>query len=209
MSASDEGRLAFFYIFKWIIKILEGQLMTENIGNVFYFDWEMDLLHWFQSIRNPFLDFIVPKISFLANGGWFWGLLVLLLIALPVKRKLGLQAACALLVSAIICNLFLKLTIMRCRPCWLDSGIELLVKIPRDFSFPSGHSNASFSVSTAIFTKNRKLGIPLMILAAGIAISRLYLFVHWPTDVLAGVFIGTVCGMASCLLFREKTASKA
>ena len=175
----------------------------ENIGNIFYFDWEMDLLNWFQSIRNSFLDFWVPKISFLGNGGWFWILLVLLLIAIPVKRKLGLQAAFALVVGAIICNLLLKLTVMRCRPCWLENEISLLVKIPKDFSFPSGHSSASFSTATAIFTRQKNIGIPLLLLASGIAISRLYLFVHWPTDVLCGIVIGIACGALSYVAFEK------
>ena len=82
---------------------------------------------------------------------------------------------------------------MRCRPCWLEPEVQMLVKIPHDFSFPSGHSNASFAVATAIFSRNKKLGIPALILAAAIAISRLYVFVHWPTDVLVGTIIG-ICG---------------
>jgi len=165
----------------------------ENIGNVFYFQWELDLLHWFQSIGNDALDFIVPKITFLGDAGWFWIVATLLLIILPFNRKIGFQSALALIITAIICNLILKPTIMRARPCWIESEIELLVKIPKDYSFPSGHSNASFAVATSIFMRNKKLGIPAIILAAAIALSRLYVFVHWPTDVLAGIAIG-VCG---------------
>ena len=173
----------------------------ENLGNIFYFDWELDLLHWFQSIHNPILDFIVPKITFLGNGGWFWIAIVIALLILKSTRKLGIQSAIALVVSAIICNLILKHAFMRCRPCWLEPEIQLLVKIPHDFSFPSGHSNASFAVATAIFTRNRKWGLPALILAAMIAVSRLYVFVHWPTDVIVGIFTGTVCGIASFYIF--------
>jgi undecaprenyl-diphosphatase len=75
----------------------------------------------------------------------------------------------------------------------LEPEVQLLVKVPHDYSFPSGHSNASFAVATAIFTRNKKLGIPALILAAAIAISRLYVFVHWPTDVLVGSLTG-ICG---------------
>jgi undecaprenyl-diphosphatase len=162
-------------------------------SKVFYFDWELDLLHWFQSIHNGFLDFIVPKITFLGNAGWFWIVLTALLLILPFNRKMGLQATISLILTFTLCNLILKPSIMRCRPCWLEQDVQMLVKIPHDFSFPSGHSNASFAVATAIFTRNKKLGIPALILAAMIAISRLYLFVHWPTDVLAGTCIG-ICG---------------
>lgn len=165
----------------------------ENIGNIFYFQWELDLLHWFQSIHNEVLDFIVPKITFLGDAGWFWILVALLFLILPYNRKIGVQAAIALVLTALVCNIILKPGIMRCRPCWLEPDVALLVKIPHDFSFPSGHSNASFAVATCIFSRNKKLGIPALILAAMIAISRLYVFVHWPTDVMAGIVVG-ICG---------------
>ena len=164
-----------------------------NIGNIFYFDWELDLLHWFQSIHNSVLDFIVPKITFLGNAGWFWIVIILLLLILPYNRKMGIQGLIALIMTFILCNLVLKPGLMRCRPCWMETDVNMLVNIPHDFSFPSGHSNASFTVATAILTRNKKLGIPAIILAAAIALSRLYLFVHWPTDVLAGTIIG-ICG---------------
>ena len=165
----------------------------ENIGNIFYFNWELDLLHWFQSIHNSFLDFIVPKITFLGNGGWFWIVITLLLLILPFNRKMGVQAAISLILTFILCNLILKPSIMRARPCWIEPEVQLLVKIPHDYSFPSGHSNASFAVASAIFAQNKKLGIPALILAAAIAISRLYVLVHWPTYVLAGIITG-ICG---------------
>ncbi len=162
-------------------------------SKVFYFDWELDLLHWFQSIHNSVLDFIVPKITFLGNAGWFWIVVVLLLLVLPFNRKIGVQATISLILTVIVCNVILKPSIMNCRPCWLEPEVQLLVKVPHDFSFPSGHSNASFAVATAIFTRNKKLGIPALVLAVMIAISRLYVFVHWPTDVLAGTCVG-ICG---------------
>ena len=163
------------------------------MGNIFYFQWELDLLLWFQSIHNGFLDWIVSKITFLGYGGWFWIVVTLLLLILPFNRKMGVQAAISLILTVIICNVILKPSIMRCRPCWLEPDVQMLVSIPKDFSFPSGHSNASFAVATAIFTRNKKLGIPALVLAALIAISRLYVFVHWPTDVLVGSLIG-ICG---------------
>jgi undecaprenyl-diphosphatase len=182
----------------------------ENLGNIFYFDWELDLLHWFQSIHNGFLDFIVPKITFLGNAGWFWIVVALLLLILPFNRKMGAQAAISLTLTFILCNLILKPTIMRCRPCWLEPEVQLLVNVPHDFSFPSGHSNASFAVATAIFTRNKKLGIPAIVLAALIAISRLYVFVHWPTDVLVGTLTGICGGIVSYYIieFISKRRSK-
>ena len=112
---------------------------------------------------------------------------------MPLYRKIGVHAAVSLIMAVIICNVILKPWIMRCRPCWLEPEVQLLVKIPHDYSFPSGHSNASFAVATSIFMRNKKLVIPAIVLAALIAISRLYVFVHWPTDVLVGTIIG-ICG---------------
>ena len=162
-------------------------------SRVFYFDWELDLLHWFQSIHNDVLDWLVPKITSLGNAGWFWIVVTLLLLILPYNRKIGVHAAISLILTVIVCNVILKPWVMRCRPCWLEPEVQMLVKIPHDFSFPSGHSNASFAVATAIFIRDKKLGIPALLLAAAIAISRLYVFVHWPTDVLVGSLIG-ICG---------------
>ena len=86
----------------------------------------------------------------------------------------------------------LKNIAARQRPCWLDPSVELLVAVPKDFSFPSGHSLVSFEGAVCIFLFNRKWGIPALMLAVLTAFSRLYLFVHFPTDVLAGIVMGTV-----------------
>ena len=178
------------------------EAIIEN-SNIFYSQWELDLLHWFQSIHNIVLDWIVPKITMLANGGWFWIVATLLLLLLPLYRKIGVHAAVSLIMAVIICNVILKPWIMRCRPCWLEPEVQLLVKIPHDYSFPSGHSNASFAVATAIFMRNKKLGIPAIVLAALIAISRLYIFVHWPTDVIVGSLVGICCGIISYFIVNN------
>ncbi|SDB52697.1 undecaprenyl-diphosphatase [Pseudobutyrivibrio sp. YE44] len=171
-------------------------------SRVFYFDWELNLLHWFQSIHNDFLDFIVPQITFLGNAGWFWIVITILLIVLPLNRKLGFQAAISIILTVLVCNVILKPMVMRCRPCWLEQDVQMLVKVPHDFSFPSGHSNISFAVATAIFTRNKKFGIPAIILAGCIAISRLYVFVHWPTDVIVGTLIGVSGGIVSYFIIN-------
>ena len=119
-------------------------------------------------------------------------------------RKCGLQVAVAMLLTFIVGNLILKNMIHRDRPCWIDPSITLLVKSPSDFSFPSGHSMNGFTASVSILLCDKKLGIAAVILAAAIAFSRLYNFVHFPTDVIAGIVIGIVSALFVNYLFQRK-----
>ena len=90
----------------------------------------------------------------------------------------------------------IKNIVARERPCWIDNTVNLLIANPKDFSFPSGHTLASFEAAVTIFLFNKKVGIPAIILAALIGFSRLYLFVHFPTDVLGGIILGTVIAVS-------------
>ena len=172
--------------------------MIANMGNVFYFNWEFDLLYWFQSIHNPILDKIVVVITSLGNAGIFWILLTLVMLIVCKDKKVAWTSALALLFSVLVINVFLKNMAMRARPCWIDDTIPLLVKNPKDYSFPSGHSSASFASAVSIvqYAKYRKQGIAAVILAALIAVSRMYVFVHFPTD----VFVGTILGIVEAIL---------
>lgn len=172
--------------------------MIANMGNVFYFNWEFDLLYWFQSIHNPILDKIVVVITSLGNAGIFWILLTLVMLIVCKDKKVAWTSALALLFSVLVINVFLKNMAMWARPCWIDDTIPLLVKNPKDYSFPSGHSSASFASAVSIvqYAKYRKQGIAAVILAALIAVSRMYVFVHFPTD----VFVGTILGIVEAIL---------
>ena len=167
--------------------------------NVFYFDWEYNVLMWFQNNRNGFCDWLMPKLTFLGNSGWFWD---------KKDKRIGWNAVLSILFAFIVCNLILKSAFNRARPCDIWPEIETLVNRPFDSSFPSGHTNASFAVAAAIFANNKKWGIPALILATGIAISRLYLFMHFPTDVLCGALNGIIWATISYIFvqwFFKKT----
>lgn len=154
---------------------------------------EFAILYWFQGLHNPVLDRIAVVITSLGNAGIFWILLTVAMLVFSKKsKKTAWTAAAALILSAIVVNLILKNWVMRDRPCWIDPNVKMLVRIPKDYSFPSGHSSASFACATALFLRNKKVGAPFCILALLIALSRMYLFVHWPTDVLAGTAIGII-----------------
>ena len=115
----------------------------------------------------------------------------------------------------LIGNIFLKNLVARDRPCWIDPTIQLLVASPKDFSFPSGHTCASFASAFAIYKCKevfpKKWRTAAMVLATLIALSRLYVGVHYPTDVLGGLIVGLFSGWAGWKieeLIMKKRAEK-
>ena len=141
--------------------------------------WEFNLLDQIQQhLANDFLNALVPRISSLGDAGLIWIALSILLLLFPKTRKAGLASGIALLFMLITGNMILKPLVARLRPFTVNTAVELLIPPPTDFSFPSGHTYASFASASAIFRNNRKIGIPALILASLIAFSRLYLYVH-------------------------------
>lgn len=155
---------------------------------------EINILMALQELHTPVLDFIFTHITMLGDEGIFWIAVGIILLCTKKYRKQGLLLLLCLLGSFLVGNVFLKNLVQRERPCWMYPEVELLVKNPKDFSFPSAHSMVGFAGATAMWHMDRKVGIAAYILAALIAFSRLYLFVHWPTDVLVGILIGVLVG---------------
>ena len=158
--------------------------------------FDLPILDWIaEHIHCAFLDTVMPLITMLGDAGIFWIALAVLLLFFPKYRKIGLGMGAALLMGVLVCNVTMKPLFARIRPYeyqleHFGRTIQLLVATPHDFSFPSGHTLASFEAATVLLIHNRKMGIPAMILAVLIAFSRLYLYVHYPTDVLFSVFMG-------------------
>lgn len=148
------------------------------------------------TLRCGFLDFLMPKITFLGNAGWIWLLTAAVLILLPKHRRTGVLLLAGLAAGFLLGNILMKPLIARPRPCWTDPTVKLLVGIPGDYSFPSGHTLSSVIAATVLTFANRRVGIAAALLAALIAFSRLYLFVHFPSDVLASVLLGILIGAA-------------
>lgn len=175
-------------------------------------NWDISVLLYLQEhLRNDILTFFWCAVTFLGDGGWFWIVSALILLIPKNTRKTGLCALLALAINAVITNLLLKNLVARTRPYDVEEALILLVKKPRDFSFPSGHTSASFSCAI-VYLKllPKKYGIPAVILAALIAFSRLYVAVHYPTDVLAGIVVGIVSSMTALYLmkaFSQKNAA--
>ena len=170
----------------------------QNTLNLLAEHFDLPMLDWIQStMRSDFLDTVMPIITLLGDAGIFWIICAVILMFVPGQRKAGFSMGLALMLGLVVCNIILKPTIARIRPYDyqlenLGKEIILLIDAQHDFSFPSGHTIASFEACTALMLHNRKLGIPACILAVLIAFSRLYLYVHYPTDVFASIILGFI-----------------
>ena len=156
----------------------------------------------------PVFDAIMPWITLLGDGGIFWIAVAATLLFIPKYRKAGLAMGAALLMGLVLCNLTLKPLVARMRPYdfvleHYGRNISLLVSTPHDFSFPSGHTIASFEAAAALLIHDKKLGIPAMILACLIAFSRLYLYLHYVTDVLFSVLLGVALAFVGSWLVKK------
>ena len=159
--------------------------------------FDLPILDWIQAhLACGVLDFLMPIITVLGDAGIFWIAAAVLLMCFSKYRKAGMSMGVALLIGVVLCNMILKPLVGRIRPYdyqlqHFGRTIQLLVATPHDFSFPSGHTIASFEAAVALTLYHKKLGAAALVLAVLIAFSRMYLYVHYPTDVLASVILGT------------------
>lgn len=157
-------------------------------------NWEFRFLHWLESLHRPKTDKLMKNITRMANGGGFWLALSAGCVKSDKYRKSGVSMAIALMLSVIFSNAIIKNIVDRARPFWRDQSFNVKIKRPTDFSFPSGHTSASIASAVALYLNCKKEGIAALILAGQIAFSRMYLLVHYPTDVLAGIVLGIIYG---------------
>lgn len=167
--------------------------------------FEFEFLDFLQTMHTPLITKIMKAASKLGDAGFVWILLTGVLLMIPKTRKVGILVSVALLLDVLTCNVILKPLIARTRPYDVNKAVELLIRAPRDYSFPSGHTAASFAAAAALwFADKKKLAIPALVLAVLIAFSRMYFYVHYPTDVLGGAILGMVCGWLSYKLLSQK-----
>lgn len=156
---------------------------------------ELEFLHLIQNIHTPFLDGFMVLVSTLGNTGMVWIATAAVLLISKRTRRCGVLMLVSMLICFIFGNIFLKNAVGRARPCWIDQSVPMLIAIPGDYSFPSGHTMHSFAAAFILWFHNRRAGTAALFLAGLIAFSRMYLFVHYPTDILAGFCIGTAVAM--------------
>ena len=157
--------------------------------------FEFQILDKLQTIHTPLLDRFMVAITKLGDAGIVWIILTVILLLIPKTRKSGVYMAVALIADLIICNVILKPIVARIRPYSINQTVHLLVTPLKDYSFPSGHTAASFaSVSALYFAGRKRMAAGTLIVSVLIAFSRMYLYVHYPTDVLGGMIVGCAAG---------------
>lgn len=154
--------------------------------------WEADFLASLQNLHTPVLDTVMKFLSMLGDHGIFCICVGVALLFFAKTRPTGGRVLLSIALAYIFANLFLKNVVARPRPFDTYAFIQPLVEKPHDWSFPSGHSVVVFATATSIFLNHKKTGVLALIIAALVAFSRLYICVHYPTDVLAGAAIGII-----------------
>ena len=165
-------------------------------------DFEGSILLWIQNnLRSGFLDPIMKAITMLGDKGLIWILITLALLIARRTRKLGVMCAASMVFGLIVTNLIIKNWAARIRPYEMVQGLNCIVPLAKDWSFPSGHTTNSLACAWVLFRKApKKFGVPALILAILIAFSRLYVGIHYPTDVLGGTLIGLGSACLAMLL---------
>lgn len=180
-----------------------------NLFSLLAEGFDLPILDWIAAnLWCPFLDTVMPVITLFGDAGIFWMVMAAALLLFKKTRRVGLGMGFAMLMGLLLCNLTLKPLCQRPRPYdyqyeVFDKLIPLLIERQHDFSFPSGHTIASFEAAGVIMLNNKKWGIAALILACLIAFSRLYLYVHYPTDVLVSIVLGIALAFLGNWLARR------
>ena len=163
-----------------------------------FFQLDGNILLWIQEyIRNDFLTPIFKFITHMGDEGYVWIAVAILLLFIKKYRKVGPMVGVALLGSLVFNNMLIKNLVARPRPYRMIETLTILIPEPGEYSFPSGHTSSSFAAGVVLYLMlPKKYGVPAMILAFLIGISRLYVGVHYPTDVLAGMVMGTLIAVS-------------
>lgn len=175
-----------------------------------FFDVLMDidediLLYIQENIRSATADTIMKAVTHLGDMGIFWIMIIFVLFLSQKYKKTAFIMALTIALGLIITNLILKNSVHRIRPFHAIEELFPLIPKPKDWSFPSGHATSSIGCGIAMLRNlPKKYGISGFTIGILIAVSRIYLGVHYTTDIVAGALIGTVSAFSS-----EKIVNKA
>ena len=157
-----------------------------------------------ENLRSEIGNAIMEFITHLGDGGWFWIAIGVILLLFKKTRIAGFSVLISLAINAFFTNMTLKDLIARPRPFHVSDAIVPLIAHPSSFSFPSGHTSGSLTAAFALYkTMPKKVGIPAVILASLIGLSRIYVGVHYPTDVLGGLLVAVVSSIWGCFAVKH------
>lgn len=172
--------------------------------------FELHLLDYIQNnFTSPFMDAFMTFMSTIGNYGLIWIILSIMLMLFKTTRKSGVVMAISLVLGLLACNLIMKPVFARMRPFDL-AQFSVIIKAPDDYSFPSGHTLASFEAFwVLVLTKAKKYySIIILFIATLISFSRLYLYVHFPSDVIVSIILGFISAFLALRLTEACINSK-
>ena len=170
--------------------------------------WDVSVLQALQNIKTGFLDVVMTVLSYLGEAGAIWVFAAIIMICFKKTRATGVMVICAMLAGYLVGELGLKNIVCRPRPFITFPELVPNINPPSGFSFPSGHSCSSFAAATVMLMRDKRFGLPALLLASLIAFSRLYNCVHYPTDVITGILLGILFAVITMIIFRKTGLDK-
>lgn len=164
---------------------------------------ELQILDMIQSIRIPILDKFFVVFTTLGNHGEIWFAIIIVMLFTKKYRKIAIFAIAALLLEVVMVEGIIKNIFARPRPFIADGSFQLLIPIPSGYSFPSGHTASSFAIAGVLWFNKVPYRKTIMTLAALMGFSRLYLYVHYPSDVIVGAILGLLIGWVVVYIQRK------
>ena len=165
---------------------------------------DFSILDFIQSaFKCVFLDYIMAFFSYIGEIGGIWIITAVILMCFRKTRATGAMVLSAVILGYLIGELGLKHFVARPRPFVENPAIQPFIAPPSGYSFPSGHSCSSFAAATVLLMRDKRFGIPALAVAVLIAFSRLYNYVHFPSDVLTGILLGVICAFVVAFIFRK------
>ena len=188
-----------------LVRLFEGKVMITSIDHV--------ILLWIENhLRFAWMTPFWKLVTLLGNGGIFWILVCLVMLCMKKTRKAGIVMVIALIVNALLVNVCIKNVVARVRPYDAFDDIIRLIEAQKDYSFPSGHTSASFACAFGMYLglrkEMKKYSIPFFVIATLVGFTRLYLAVHYPCDVLGGVVIGILSAFVALFLLSKMETYK-
>lgn len=156
-----------------------------------------------ETMRCVFLDVFMVIFSYIGEAGGIWIITAIIMMCFRKTRATGVMLLTAVFAGFLIGEIGLKNIVCRERPFTENPLVIPAIKLPSGYSFPSGHSCSSFAAATVLMSKGKRYGVPAFIVAALIAFSRLYNYVHFPSDVICGALLGVICAIITIIVFRK------